>query len=70
MEMHASAKDVQYMLSVVYHNLDMPQQRQEAAQRHLETDVLQKKVEAVISEPQILEIFSLMETVGSALTSK
>ncbi|KAF8188420.1 hypothetical protein BJ912DRAFT_1107716 [Pholiota molesta] len=34
LEMYQSLKDVQYMLSVVYHNLDMQDERQKAAQRH------------------------------------
>lgn len=68
--MYRPLQDVQYMLSVVYHNLDMPTQRQAAAERHFETENLQKRLEMIVSDPEILEIFDLMEIVGSALTSR
>ncbi|PPQ78100.1 hypothetical protein CVT25_015634 [Psilocybe cyanescens] len=70
LEMYQPLKDVQYMLSVIYHNLDMAVERQAAAERHSETETIQKKLEMVVSDPEISEIFDLMEIVGSALTSR
>ncbi|KAH9484304.1 Cytoskeleton-associated protein 5 [Psilocybe cubensis] len=69
LEMYRPLQDVQYMLSVVYHNLDMPMQRQAAAERHFETEGLQRRLEMIVSDPEILKIFDLVEVVGSALTS-
>ncbi|KDR81577.1 hypothetical protein GALMADRAFT_263859 [Galerina marginata CBS 339.88] len=70
LEIYRSMKDVQYMLSIVYHNLDMVEERQEAANRHLETEALQKRLETIVSDEHILEIFDLMATVGAALASR
>lgn len=48
----------------------MAVERQAAAERHSETETIQKKLEMVVSDPEISEIFDLMEIVGSALTSR
>ena len=70
LQMHRSTKDVQYFLSVVYHNLDMTNERDAAAKRHEETERLQERLEKVVSDPETLEIFDLITTVGCALASR
>lgn len=70
LEIYRSVKDVQYMLSVVYHNLDMVDERQAAAQRHSETEALQKRLEMTVTDEDTLKIFELIAVVGSALASR
>jgi len=70
LEMYPSMKDVQYLLSVVYHNLGMMNERQNVATRHCRTEEHLRQLEAVVSDDQILEIFELLTTVGAALASR
>jgi anaphase-promoting complex subunit 5 len=68
--MYPSLRDVQYLLSVVYHNLGMKNERQDAATRHAWTEEHLRQLEAIVSDDQILEIFELLTTVGAALASR
>lgn len=70
LEMYPSLRDVQYLLSVVYHNLGMKNERQDAAPRHSTTEEHLHQLEAIVSDDQILEIFELLTTVGAALASR
>ena len=70
LEMYPSLRDVQYLLSVVYHNLGMKNERQGAATRHSRTEEHLRQLEAIVSDDQILEIFELLTTVGAALASR
>lgn len=58
------------MLSVVYHNLDLVEKRDDVAGRHAETQALQLKQEAVIIEDDLQQIFDLVNMVGAALASR
>ncbi len=68
--MFQSAKDVQYLLSVLYHNLDMKNERQNAAQRHSDTELKQHELEMAVLDKEILRVFELIATVGDALASR
>lgn len=70
LQIHRSTKDVQYFLSIVYHNLDMEDERDAAAKRHAETDELQQSLEKIVTDQETLEIFDLVATVGCALASR
>ncbi|KAF8959053.1 hypothetical protein BDZ97DRAFT_1839603 [Flammula alnicola] len=70
LEMYRAMNDVQYMLSIVYHNLDMQDERQDAAKRHIETGDHQQKLEMLVFDEEILKIFDLLATVGDALASR
>lgn len=60
--------NVQYLLSVVYHNLGMEKQRDEAAERHLATDAERKKLEIVAVDDEITKIWEVVSLVGAALS--
>ena len=70
LEMYQSAKDVQYLLSVLYHNLDMKDERQNAAQRHSDTELKQHELEMAVLDKEVLRVFELIATVGDALASR
>lgn len=68
--MYQSMKDVQYFLSIVYHNLDMQEERQIAAQRCADTELLQRKLDTTVHDEELVRIFELIATVGDALASR
>jgi anaphase-promoting complex subunit 5 len=62
--------NVQYLLSVVYHNLGMEKQRDGAAARHMTTDEDRKKLEVVVVDEQVNKIWEVVSQVGAALASR
>lgn len=70
LEIYRSVQDVQYLLSVVYHNLGMLQERDEVASRHSQTEEHQKRLEFVTFDPIYQDVFELVAKVGSALASR
>jgi anaphase-promoting complex subunit 5 len=70
LEIYRSVKDVQYLLSVIYHNLGMIRERDEVACRHSQTEEHQKKLELLTFDPLYQDIFELMAKVGAALASR
>lgn len=70
LEILRSLQDVQYLLSVVYHNLGMTAERDEAAARHLRTEEERKKAATTILEPWVLEVWELVGDVGAALAAR
>ncbi|KAI0341698.1 hypothetical protein BDW22DRAFT_1358540 [Trametopsis cervina] len=69
-ELFRSLQDTQFLLSVVYHNLNMIAERNEVAERHRETEKLANEVKAMASEDWIVELFDIVSDVGSALASR
>ncbi|KAK7014891.1 cytoskeleton-associated protein 5 [Favolaschia claudopus] len=62
LQMHRAVMDVQYFLSVVYHNLGRQQERDEAAKRHFATQELRKEVETSDEGiTRVLEIVRMSE---------
>ncbi|KAG6868375.1 hypothetical protein C0993_004021 [Termitomyces sp. T159_Od127] len=68
--MCASLMHVQYLLSVVYHNLGMLQERDAAARRHFMTLELQRKQDAVVVEDDTQRILEVVELVGAHLAGR
>jgi anaphase-promoting complex subunit 5 len=62
--------DVQYLLSLVYHNLDMEKEREEAAKRHFETERRRKELEVVVFDSEVDEVWKLVSGVGTALAAR
>ena len=65
-----SLMNVQYLLSVVYHNLGMEKQRDGAATRHMATDEARKKLEVVVADEQVKKIWEVVLQVGAALAAR
>lgn len=65
-----SLMNVQYLLSVVYHNLGMEKQRDEVATRHATTDEVRKKLETIVVDDQVKRIWEVVLQVGAALAAR
>ncbi|CAA7271729.1 unnamed protein product [Cyclocybe aegerita] len=70
LEIYGSVKDVQYMLSIVYHNLDMDTERNNAAKRHADTEAHQRTLEFITFDEKIQEILQLSAAIGASLASR
>jgi anaphase-promoting complex subunit 5 len=70
LEIYQSVKNVQYLMSVVYHNLGMVGERDVAAKRHCETIEKHEKISGACADKQLVEIFDLISNVGVALAGR
>jgi anaphase-promoting complex subunit 5 len=70
LEIYRSVKDVQYLLSVVYHNLGMVRERDEVASRHSQLEEHQKRLEVITFDPLYQDVFEVVAKVGAALASR
>lgn len=70
LEMFRQLQDVQYLLSVVYHNLGLTKERDAAAARHLKTDAEREKAATVVLENMVTEVWDLVVDIGAALASR
>ena len=68
--MFRSLIDVQYLLSVVYHNLGMETDRDEAAKRHFETEQERDKLEVIVVDEEVRDIWAVVSEVGAALAAR
>ncbi|KAG6832387.1 hypothetical protein H0H92_002655 [Tricholoma furcatifolium] len=66
----ASLLHVQYLLSVVYHNLGMREERDAAARRHIETLELHRKQGVVVVEDDTRRVLEVVELVGAQLAGQ
>lgn len=62
--------NVQYLLSVAYHNLGMHKQRDDAAARHVATDHARRKLELVVVDEQVMKVWEVVSQVGTALAGR
>lgn len=62
--------NVQYLLSVVYHNLGLEKHRDDAAARHMTTDDARKRLEVVVVDEQARKIWEVVLQVGAALAAR
>ena len=65
-----SLADVQYLVSVLYHNLSLEGERDEAAKRHLETEEQRKCASIVVHEHWIGHVWDLVCDVGATLAGR
>lgn len=59
--------DVQYLLSVIYHNLGMEYERDEAAKRHFATEEMHRRLNAAMTDPEVAKVLEVVAQVGAAL---
>jgi anaphase-promoting complex subunit 5 len=69
-DLYSSLADVQYFLSVVYHNLDDHQARNAAVARHVQTNALIKKAEGIVVEDDVIHLWSVVAEIGAALAAR
>lgn len=70
LEMYRAIQDTQYLLSVVYHNLGMVQERDGAAARCQATEERAKYLSTVAMEDWIADVWEVVSNVGAALASR
>ncbi|EMD38521.1 hypothetical protein CERSUDRAFT_82798 [Gelatoporia subvermispora B] len=70
LEMLRQLQDVRYLISVVYHNLGMSQQRDIYAARVHEAEVQAGNASTVVIEDWIVEVWEIVAEVGAALASR
>ncbi|KAH9027662.1 hypothetical protein EDB84DRAFT_1272610 [Lactarius hengduanensis] len=70
LEILRSLADVQFLVSVLYHNLDMVEERDASATRHLETKEAMKEAAVVVAEDWITQVWELVLDIGAALAKR
>ncbi|KAI0928780.1 hypothetical protein AcV7_008835 [Taiwanofungus camphoratus] len=70
LQIFSSLQDVQYLLSVVYHNLGMTDERDDAASRHQSTEEVRKIASAVVIEEWVVDVWEIVAEVGAALAAR
>ncbi|KAL1673367.1 hypothetical protein EV122DRAFT_222894 [Schizophyllum commune] len=70
LEMYQSQMDVQYLISVIYHNLDMEAERDAAADRHAATARAFKAEEDILVDKETEEILDVVASIGAALAGR
>jgi anaphase-promoting complex subunit 5 len=65
-----SLMDVQYLLSVVYHNLGSEAERDGAIKRHFTTEAELKRLEVIAVDEEVRDIWQIVSDVGASLASR
>ena len=68
--MYESQMDVQYLISVIYHNLDMEAERDAAADRYAATARAFKAQEDILVDKETEEILDVVASIGAALAGR
>ena len=63
-------QDIQYFISVVYHNLNMISERDAAARRHHATLERRDKLAVTVADEEVDTILDLVGKIGIALASR
>jgi len=70
LEILRSLADVQFLVSVLYHNLDMVEERDASATRHIKTEEAMKEAAVVVAEDWIDQVWELVLDIGAALAKR
>jgi anaphase-promoting complex subunit 5 len=70
LEILRSLADVQFFISVLYHNLNMVEERDAAATRHLKTEEAMQEAAVVVAEGWIDQVWELVLDIGAALAKR
>ncbi|KAF9532947.1 hypothetical protein CPB83DRAFT_873879 [Crepidotus variabilis] len=60
LEIWTSVKDAQYLMSIVYHNMGLFPERDDAASRHTQTEKCQKKLEATTFDQSLQDVLEVV----------
>ncbi len=67
LDMLSALQDVQFLQSVILHNLGMTKERDETATRQQKTELLRSEIEAEVVEDWITEVWDLVADIGCKL---
>ncbi len=70
LEMLRSLADVQFLVSVLYHNLNTVEERDASATRHLETQEAMKEAAVAVAEDWIDQVWELVLDIGATLAKR
>jgi anaphase-promoting complex subunit 5 len=70
LEILRSLADVQLLISVLYHNLNMVEERDAAATRHLKTEEAMQEAAVVVVEDWIDQVWGLVLDIGASLAKR
>ena len=70
LEILRSLADVQFLVSVLYHNLNLVEERDAAASRHLKTEEAMQEASIVIVEDWIEQVWELVLDIGASLAKR
>ena len=70
LEILRSLADVQFLISVLYHNLNMAEERDAAATRHLKTGEAIQEAAVVVVEDWIDQVWELVLDIGASLAKR
>ena len=70
LEILRSLADVQFLISVLYHNLNMVEERDAAATRHLQTEEAMREAAVVVAEDWIEQVWELVLDIGATLAKR
>jgi anaphase-promoting complex subunit 5 len=70
LEILRSLADVQFLISVLYHNLNMVEDRDAAATRHLKTQEAMQEAAVVVVEDWIDQVWELVLDIGASLAQQ
>jgi len=70
LEILRSLADVQFLVSVLYHNLDMVEERDAAATRHLKTEEATQEAAVLVVEDWIDRVWELVLDIGASLAKR
>ncbi len=70
LEILRSLADVQFLISVLYHNLNMVEERDVAATRHLKTVEATQEAAVVVVEDWIDQVWELVLDIGASLAKR
>ena len=70
LEMYRAVQDTQFLLSVVYHNLGMIQERDDAAARCHSTEEEVTRLSTVSMEDWIADVWEVVSNLGGVLAAR
>jgi anaphase-promoting complex subunit 5 len=70
LEILRSLLDVQFLISVLYHNLNMVEKRDAAAARHFKTEEAMQEAAVVVAEDWIEQVWELVLDIGASLAKR
>jgi len=70
LELTESLADVQFLMSVVYHNLGATSESEQTGERHLETNALKQKHGEVLVDEEVSRIWEIVSRVGISIAGQ
>ncbi|KAF8628477.1 hypothetical protein AX15_003988 [Amanita polypyramis BW_CC] len=70
LQIYRSLQDVQYLLSILYHNLGMSRERNQMAEWHAKTEAEIRRVEEIAVDDEVEQILGIVASIGAALASR